>query len=151
MDFSPEVSFFSLNFSCFGRYSGKKLVKMGSENGKMLENRKRKWIFNRKSANFSKFSRLHALCGKKLRNFATGNGNGVQKCLKTMFFEKKRALLGKKFEIYKTFSPPNRKLQAFYCVFAWQHFQISSEVSKNFFFRSKNPVNLRGFCPPNRK
>ena len=37
MDFSPEVSFFALNFSCFGRYSGKKLVKMGSENGKMLQ------------------------------------------------------------------------------------------------------------------
>ena len=62
---------------------------------------------------FSKFSRLHALCGKKLRNFATGNGNGVQKCLKTMFFEKKSALCGKKFEIYKTFSPPNRKYKAF--------------------------------------
>ena len=108
MNFSPEVSFFSLNFSCFGRYSGKKLVKMGSENGKMLENRKRKWIFNRKSANFSKFSRLHALCGKKLRNFATGNGNGVQKCLKTMFFEKKHALFGKKFEIYKIFHPQTR-------------------------------------------
>ena len=54
---------------------------------------------------FSKFSRLHALCGKKLRNFATGNGNGVQKCLKTMFFEKKHALFGKKFEIYKIFHP----------------------------------------------
>jgi hypothetical protein len=42
---------------------------------------------------FSKFSRLHALCGKKLRNFATGNGNGVQKCLKTMFFEKNTRFL----------------------------------------------------------
>ena len=38
VDFSPEVSFFSLNFSCFGRYSGKKLVKMGSENGKNASN-----------------------------------------------------------------------------------------------------------------
>ena len=55
MDFSPEVSFFALDFSCFGRYSGKKLVKMGSENGKMLENRKRKWIFNRKTGNYKPF------------------------------------------------------------------------------------------------
>ena len=34
--------------------------------------------------------------GKKLRIFATGNGNGVQNCLKTMFFEKKHAPFGKK-------------------------------------------------------
>ena len=104
MDFPPEVSFFSLNFSCFGRYSGKKLVKMGSENGKMLENRKRKWIFNRKSANFSKFSRLHALCGKKLRNLATGNGNRVQNCLKTLVFEKKTRIFSKNFEKLPVFS-----------------------------------------------
>ena len=113
MDFPPEVSFFSLNFSCFGRYSGKKLVKMGSENGKMLENRKRKWIFNRKSANFSKFSRLHALCGKKLRNFATGNGNGVQKCLKTMFFEKNACFWAKSLKFTRLFHPQTGNYKPF--------------------------------------
>ena len=82
------------------------------------------------------FCEKHALSGKKWRNFATGNGNGVQKCLKTMFFEKnarflakscgilpqetemgsrnaqkpcffekKRTLFGKKFEIYKIYHP----------------------------------------------
>jgi len=54
---------------------------------------------------FSKFSRLHALCGKKLRNFATGNGNGVQKCLKTMFFEKNTRFLAKSLKFTRLFHP----------------------------------------------
>ena len=124
-------------------------MKMGSENGKMLENRKRKWIFNRKSANFSKFSRLQALGGKKLQNFGTGNGNGVQKCLKTMFFEKNARFLAKSLKFTRFFTP-KPEIQGFYCVFKWQYFQFWSKISKIFFFRSKNPVNLRGFCPPNR-
>ena len=70
--------------------------------------------------------------GKKLRIFATGNGNGVQNCLKTMFFEKKHAPFGKKFEIYKIFSPKNRKW-GFYCIFMWQYFQFSSKISKKIF------------------
>jgi hypothetical protein len=80
VDFPPEVSFFSLNFSCFGRYSGKKLVKMGSENGKMLENRKRKWIYLTGCDKFFKFLRHFS---KKFEKFAlktlifskTGNGS----------------------------------------------------------------------------
>ena len=82
---------------------------------------------------FSKFSRLHALCGKKLRNFATGNGNGVQKCLKTMFFEKKHALFGKKFEIYKIFHPQTgntRLLLRFYVT----TFSILKQKKQKFFF-----------------
>jgi hypothetical protein len=51
VDFSPEVSFFSLNFFCFGRYSGKKLVKMGSENGKMLESLKFTRLFHPQTGN----------------------------------------------------------------------------------------------------
>ena len=103
-----------------------------------------------KSADFSKFSRLHALCGKKLRNFATGNGNGVQKCLKTLIFEKNACFFTKslKFTRFFTHKP---EIQGFYCVFMWQYFQISSKISQNFIFRSKNLENLRGFCPPNRK
>ena len=84
----------SADFSKFSRLHalcGKKLVKMGSKNGKIATKRKRKLIFKN-------FQRLHAPCGKKLRNFATGNGNGVQKCLKTMFFEKKHAPFGKKLQ-----------------------------------------------------
>ena len=103
-----------------------------------------------KSADFSKFSRLHALCGKKFWKLATGNGNRVQKCLETMFFEKKTCFLAKslKFTRFFTLKP---EIQGFYCVFTWQYFQISSKISKIFFFRSQNPENLRVFCPRNRK
>jgi hypothetical protein len=75
--------------------------------------RKRKLIFNRKSANFSKFSRLHALCGKKLRNFATGNGNGVQKCLKTMFFEKNARFWAKSLKFTRLFHPQTGNYKPF--------------------------------------
>ena len=92
-----------------------------------------------------------ALFSKKLWNVATGNGNGFQKCLKTLVFEKKRALCNKKFEISKVFHPQTgntRLLLRFYVT-------IFSNFKQNkpnfFFFRSKNLENLRGFCPPNRK
>ena len=97
--------------------------------------------------NFQGFTRF---CGKKLRNFATGNGNGVQKCLKTMFFEKNARFFTKSLKFTRFFTP-KPEIQGFYCVFKWQYFQFWSKISKFFFFRSKNPVNLRGFCPPNRK
>ena len=37
--------------------------------------------------------------GKKLRNFATGNGNRVQKCLKTLVYEKNAPFLAKSCEM----------------------------------------------------
>ena len=83
--------------------------------------------------NKQNFSRLHALCGKKFWKFDLDllkMPNFSKKCL---FFSKKS---------------PETKLQGFYCVFAWQYFQISSQISKNFFFRSKNLDNLRGFLDP---
>ena len=52
-----------------------------------------------KSAEFSKFSRLHALCGKKFWKLATGNGNRVQKCLKTLVLWKNARFLAKSCEI----------------------------------------------------
>jgi len=45
-------------------------------------------IFSNFKQNKQNFSRLHALCGKKLRTFATGNGNGVQKWQKLNFAKK---------------------------------------------------------------
>ena len=42
--------------------------------------------------------------GKKLRNFATGNGNRVQKCLKTLVFEKNPRCFSKNFEKLPVFS-----------------------------------------------
>ena len=86
MDFPPEVSFFSLNFSCFGRYSGKKLVKMGSENGKMLENRKRKWIFNRKSAIFFKIFKASRALWQKVAKFCHRKRKWGPKMLKNHAF-----------------------------------------------------------------
>jgi hypothetical protein len=100
---------------------------------------------------FSKFSRLHALCGKKLRNFATGNGNGVQKCLKTMFFEKKTRFLAKSLKFTRLFHPQtgNTRLLLRFYVTTFSILKQKKQIF--FFFRSKNPDNLRGFCPPNRK
>ena len=118
--------------------------------------RKRKWgqkmlknhVFWKKISNFKQnkqnFSRLHALCGKKLRTFATGNGNGVQKCLKTMFFEKNARFFTKSLKFTRFFTP-KPEIQGSYCVFMRQYFQFSGKISKNFFFRSQNPDNLRGF------
>ena len=70
-----------------------------------------------------------------------------EKAQKKLFY---KALRGKNTCI----SSPDRifnSWQGFYCSFMWQHFQFSSKISKTFFFRSQNPDNLRGFCPPNRK
>jgi len=111
--------------------------------------RKRKW--GPKMLKNHVFWKKRALSGKKLRNFATGNGNGVQNCSKTMFFWKKNARFLAKSLKFTRFITPKPEIKGFYCVFKWQYFQISSKLSKIFFFRSKNPENLRGFCPPNRK
>ena len=54
--------------------------------------------------------------GKKLRIFATGNGNGVQNCLKTMFFEKNTRLLAKSLKFTRLLTP-KLKIEGFYCVF----------------------------------
>ena len=96
MNFSPEVSFFSLNFSCFGRYSGKKLVKMGSENGKMLENRKRKWIFNRKSAIFFKIFKASRALWQKVAKFCHRKRKWGPEMLKNHVFLKKTCALWQK-------------------------------------------------------
>ena len=129
---SAGSQLFFQNFQGFTRLVAKSWWKWGLKMAKLLK---------KEETEFFKASPQYF--GKKLRIFATGNGNGVQNCLKTMFFEKKHAPFGKKFEIYKIFSPKNRKW-GFYCIFMWQNFQISSKISQNFFFRSKNPGNLRG-------
>ena len=134
MNFSPEVSFFSLNISCFGRYSGKKLVKMGSENGKMLENRKRKWIFNRKSAIFFKIFKASRALWQKVAKFCHRKRKWGPEMLKIHVFWKNRALCGKKFEIYKTFSPPNRKYKAFIAFLSDNIFNFEAKEAKFFFF-----------------
>ena len=58
---------------------------------------------------------------------------------------------GKKFEIYKTFSPPNRKYKAFIAFLCDNIFNFEAKEAKFFFFfRSKNPENLRGFLDPHQ-
>jgi hypothetical protein len=57
VNFSPEVSFFSLNLSCFGRYSGKKLVKTGNGSGFLTGNQ---LIFQK----FQGFTRFVAKSGE---------------------------------------------------------------------------------------
>ena len=165
----PEVSCFSPEVSCFSPDVTpappilQKVCRISPFLPQNLKNRKRKLIFSQKWPIFTGSSSVSAgsklifqifkasrALWQKVAKFCHRKRKWGPEMLKNHVFWKKRALLGKKFEIYKTFSPPNRKLQAFYCVFAWQYFQISSKVSKIFFFRSKNPVNLRGFCPPNR-
>ena len=64
--------------------------KWGPKMAKMLKNGNGSWFFK----NF----------GKKLRNFATGNGNRVQKCLKTLVFEKNPRCFSKNFEKLPVFS-----------------------------------------------
>ena len=84
-------------------YFGKKLVKFGSEQETEVDFSPEVSFF------FSKFLMFWALQWQKVGEngvwkwkFATGNGNGVQKCLKTMFFWKKNALFGKKLRNFAT-------------------------------------------------
>ena len=131
---------------------------------------RKQFYFRRKSAVFSKFSRLHAPCGKKLRNLATGNGNRVLNCLKTLVFEKNPRIFSKNFEKLPVFSKKitgngNRMLRNHEFGPKIKFFKASPQYfgkklrnfsnfkpnKQNFFFRSKNPENLRGFCPRNRK
>ena len=82
---SAGSQLFFQNFQGFTRFRGKKLVKMGSKICKNAKKRKRKLIFLRKP----NISRLHLMsvaksCGIWLQETEMG----IQKCLKTLFFEK---------------------------------------------------------------
>ena len=133
---SAGSQLFFQNFQGFTRLVAKSWWKWGLKMAKLLKNGNGSWFFK--------------YFGKKLRNFATGNGNRVQKCLKTLVFEKNARFVTKSLKFPRFFTP-KPEIQGFYCVFMWQYFQISSKISQIFFFRSQNPENLRGFCPRNRK
>ena len=103
--FEKKTRIFSKNFEKLPVFS-KKITGNGN---RMLRNLE----FGPK-IKFSKASPQYF--GKKLRNFATGNGNGVQKCLKTMFFEKNTQLLAKSLKFTRFFTP-KLEIEGFYCVF----------------------------------
>ena len=74
---SAGSQLFFQNFQGFTRLVAKSWWKWGLKMANLLKNGNGSWFFK--------------YFGKKLRIFATGNGNRVQKCLKTLFFWKKRA------------------------------------------------------------
>ena len=86
---------------------------------------RKQFYFRRKSAVFSKFSRLHAPCGKKLVKLGSENGKNAKNRKRKLNFS---SILAKSCGI----------------------FQISSQISKIFFFRSKNLENSRGFLDPHQ-
>ena len=102
LDFQPEVVLFPpevglnqlifQNFQGFTRFVAKSWWKWGPKMAKLLKK-------TEAEVDFSKFSRLHALCGKKFWKLATGNGNRVQKCLKTLVLWKNARFLAKSCEI----------------------------------------------------
>ena len=83
-----------------------------------------------KSADFSNFWRLHALCGKKLVKMGSKNGKIAKKngsgswFLKHVFWRTRAKSLK-----FTRFFTPKPEIQGFYCVFKRQYFQFSSKIS----------------------
>ena len=54
---------------------------------------------------------------------------------------------GKKFEIYKTFSPPNRKYKAFIAFLCDNIFNFEEAKEANFFFLKQKSREFKRFLP----
>ena len=103
---SAGSQLFFQNFQGFTRLVAKSWWKWGLKMAKLLKKAETE-------VDFSKFSKASRAFWQKVAKFGHRKRKWGPKMLKNHVFWKKHALFGKKFEIYKTFSPPNRKYKAF--------------------------------------